>query len=135
MFVVVASFLGNLHRVRNAALTRSFPSWVKRDEIATAIALDRSVFHGSRWSVLARGNICGVVGRRFRFFANAGSFFALVIALISCHRALRNSRRGRSNARIGFQRGDYAMSKLIALILCMIGLIALTTIFGSHCLS
>src|SRR2546429_1089989 len=46
--VVVAAFLGICIAFEMPAINALVPELVKRDEIATAIALDRSVFHGSR---------------------------------------------------------------------------------------
>ena len=46
--VVVAAFLGVCIAFEMPAINALVPELVKRDEIATAIALDRSVFHGSR---------------------------------------------------------------------------------------
>ena len=62
------------------------------------------------------------------FFANAGSFFALVIALISLPPRTPGTAEEEEQRRSGFKEGlRYVRNDRT--ILCMIGLIALTTIF------
>ena len=57
---------------------------MKRDEIAAAVALDRSVFHGSRLiGPSLAGLFVGWWGAASAFFTNALSFVALIAALIS----------------------------------------------------
>src|SRR5205085_5921891 len=82
--VVIAAVLGTCIAFEMPAINALVPELVSKDEIATAIALDRTVFHGSR---LVGPSLAGLFvawwGAASAFFANAGSFFALVIALIS----------------------------------------------------
>jgi MFS family permease len=57
---------------------------VKREEIQSAISLDRSVFHGSRVIGPTLGGILiNAWGTAAAFFANALSFVAFIIALLS----------------------------------------------------
>src|SRR5262249_6567572 len=66
------------------AITALVPELVKRDEIAAAIALDRSVFHGSRLiGPSLAGFFVGWWGAGSAFFTNSLSFVALIVALIS----------------------------------------------------
>jgi len=127
--VVVAAFLGVCIAFEMPAINALVPELVKRDEIATAIALDRSVFHGSR---LVGPSLAGIFvawwGAASAFFANAGSFFALVIALISLPPRTLGTAEEEEQRRSGFKEGlRYVRNDRT--ILCMIGLIALTTIF------
>jgi MFS family permease len=127
--VVVAAFLGICIAFEMPAINALVPELVKRDEIATAIALDRSVFHGSR---LVGPSLAGIFvawwGAASAFFANAGSFFALVIALISLPPRTLGTAEEEEQRRSGFKEGlRYVRNDRT--ILCMIGLIALTTIF------
>ena len=78
-------FCWALHsRYEMPAISALVPELVKRDEIAAAVALDRSVFHGSR---LIGPSLAGFFvawwGAAAAFFTNAFSFVALIIALIS----------------------------------------------------
>jgi predicted MFS family arabinose efflux permease len=67
-------------------------------------------------------------GAASAFFANAGSFFALVIALISLPPRTLGTAEEEEQRRSGFKEGlRYVRNDRT--ILCMIGLIALTTIF------
>jgi len=78
----VAAFLGICIAFEMPAINALVPELVKRDEIATAIALDRSVFHDRVWSVLRRGIFVAWWGAaplflrmpdRFRFSDSADS--------------------------------------------------------------
>src|SRR5205814_2187111 len=127
--VMLAAFLGICIAFEMPAINALFPELVKRDEIATAIALDRSVFHGSR---VVGPSLAGIFvawwGAASAFFANDGSFFALVIALISLPPRTPGTAEEEKQRRSGFKEGlRYVRNDRT--ILCMIGLIALTTIF------
>src|SRR5438876_1907376 len=127
--VVIAAFLGICIAFEMPAINALVPELVKRDEIATAIALDRSVFHGSR---LVGPSLAGLFvawwGAASAFFCNAISFVALIIALISLPPRAKGTaeeeeqRRSRFKEGLRFVRSDRT-------ILSMIMLIALTTIF------
>jgi len=102
---------------------------VKRDEIGAAVALDRSVFHGSRLiGPSLAGFFIGWWGAASAFFTNAFSFVALIIALISLPKrpigTPEEEEQRRSGIRDGFR---YVFSN--RLILSLIALIALNTIF------
>ena len=82
--IFFAFLLGVAFSYEMPAISALVPELVKRDEIAAAVALDRSVFHGSR---LIGPSLAGFFvawwGAAAAFFANAFSFVALIIALIS----------------------------------------------------
>src|SRR5213596_3442082 len=82
--VFFALLLGIAFAYEMPAVSALVPELVKRDEIAAAVALDRSVFHGSRLvGPAVAGWMVAVWGAASAFFANAASFFALVIAILS----------------------------------------------------
>src|SRR5881275_287152 len=87
--VFFAMLLGIAFSYEMPAITALVPELVKRDEIAPAIALDRSVFHGSRLiGPSLAGLFVGWWGAASAFFANALSFLALIAALISLPKGL-----------------------------------------------
>src|SRR2546430_14325371 len=81
---VFAAIQGVSNSFEMPTLSALVPELVKREEIQSAISMDRSVFHGSRVFGPALGgylvSACGVASA---FFANAVSFVALIIAILS----------------------------------------------------
>src|SRR5438874_2396706 len=104
--VVVAAFLGICIAFEMPAINALVPELVKQDEIATAIALDRSVFHGSR---LVGPSLAGLFvawwGAASAFFCNAISFVALIIALISLPPRAKGTAEEEEQRRSGFKEG------------------------------
>src|SRR6266496_1846462 len=84
--IIFAGLLGISIAFEMPAISALVPELVKRDEIAAAVALDRSVFHGSR---LIGPSLAGYFvawwGEASAFFTNAISFVALIAALKSHH--------------------------------------------------
>jgi MFS family permease len=127
--VALAACLGICIAFEMPAINALVPELVKREEIATAIALDRSVFHGSRligpaiagWMVTAWGTASA-------FFTNAASFFALVIAILSLPPRARGTKEEEEQRRSGFMEGLRYVRKDRTMI-AMIALIASTTVF------
>ncbi len=79
-----AALLGISIAFEMPAISALVPELVRRDEIAAAVAMDRSVFHGSRLvGPSLAGLFIGWWGAASAFFANAFSFLALIIAPIS----------------------------------------------------
>ncbi len=111
-------------------LTGRIQIWhVKREQIASAVALDRSVFHGSRLiGPSLAGLFVGWWGAASAFFANAFSFLALIIALISLPRRPVGTKEEEEKRRSGIMEG-FRYVRSDRTILSMIVLIALTTIF------
>lgn len=127
--VILAACLGVCIAFEMPALSALVPELVEREQIAAAVALDRSVFHGSR---LVGPSLAGLlvswIGAASAFFANAVSFFALMIALISLPPRQPGTAEEEEQRRSGFKEGlRYVRSDRT--ILAMIALIALTTIF------
>ncbi len=127
--IVLAACLGVCIAFEMPAISALVPELVRREQIATAVALDRSVFHGSR---LVGPSIAGMlvawVGAAAAFYANAVSFFALMIALISLPARTIGTAEEEEQRRSGFKEG-LRYVRQDRTILCMIGLIAMTTIF------
>src|SRR6266404_2135682 len=127
--MVMAALLGICIAFEMPAINALVPELVKRDEIATAIALDRSVFHGSR---LVGPSIAGWMvsqwGAATAFFANAFSFIALIIALLSIPPRKEGTKEEEEQRRSGIMDG-FRYVKSDRIMISMIALIALTTIF------
>ena len=127
--MVMAALLGICIAFEMPAINALVPELVKRDEIATAIALDRSVFHGSR---LVGPSIAGWMvsqwGAATAFFANAFSFIALIIALLSIPPRKEGTKEEEEQRRSAIMDG-FRYVKSDRIMISMIALIALTTIF------
>src|SRR2546421_9415914 len=79
-----AAILGVSNSFEMPTLSALVPELVKREQIPSGIAIDRSVFHGSRVVGPTIGGILiSAWGTASAFFANAISFVALIIALLS----------------------------------------------------
>ena len=127
--IFFALLLGIAFSYEMPAISALVPELVKRDEIAAAIALDRSVFHGSR---LIGPSLAGLFvawwGAASAFFVNALSFLALIIALISLPKRPIGTAEEEEQRRSGILEGfRYVRSNRI--IMSLIALIALNTIF------
>src|SRR5881396_757935 len=127
--IFFALLLGIAFSYEMPAINALVPELVKHDEIAPAIALDRSVFHGSRLiGPSLAGFFVGWWGAASAFFANALSFVALIVALVSLPKRPIGSAEEEQQRRSGILEGfRYVRSNRI--ILSLITLIALNTIF------
>src|SRR6266700_1542411 len=127
--IVLAALLGVATAFEMPAISALVPELVKRDQIAAAVAMDRSVFHGSRLVGPSLAGLCvGWWGAASAFFANALSFLALIVALISLPKRPIGTAEEEEQRRSGIMEGfRYVGSKRT--ILSMIALIACTTIF------
>ena len=124
-----AALLGVSIAFEMPAISALVPELVKREQIASAVALDRSVFHGSRLiGPSLAGLFVGWWGAASAFFANAFSFLALIIALISLPRRSIGTKEEEEKRRSGILEG-FRCVRSDRTILSMIMLIALTTIF------
>jgi MFS family permease len=127
--IVLAFCLGTCIAFEMPAINALVPELVRRDQIATAIALDRSVFHGSRLvGPSLAGLFVGWWGAASAFFCNAVTFSALIIALASLPPRPIGTAEEEEQRKTGFKEGlIYVRNDRT--ILCMIALIALSTIF------
>src|SRR5437660_1876390 len=81
---VFAAIEGVSNSFEMPTLSALIPELVRREEIQSAISIDRSVFHGSRVIGPAVGGyLVSALGIASAFFANAVSFVALIIAILS----------------------------------------------------
>jgi MFS family permease len=127
--IFFAALLGVSIAFEMPAISALVPELVKREQIASAVALDRSVFHGSRLiGPSLAGLFVGWWGAASAFFANAFSFLALIIALISLPRRPVGTEEEEEKRRSGIMEG-FRYVRSDRTILSMIVLIALTTIF------
>ena len=127
--VFFALLLGIAFSYEMPAITALVPELVKRDEIAAAVALDRSVFHGSRLiGPSLAGFFVGWWGAASAFFTNALSFVALIAALISLPKRPLGTPEEEQQRRSGIMEG-FRYVRSDRLILSLITLIALNTIF------
>src|SRR6266480_1887880 len=127
--IIFAGLLGISIAFEMPAISALVPELVKRDEIAAAVALDRSVFHGSRLiGPSLAGLFVGWWGAASAFFTNALSFVALIAALISLPKRPIGTPEEEKQRRSGILEGfRYVRSNRI--IVSLITLIALNTIF------
>jgi len=127
--IALAFCLGTCIAFEMPAINALVPEIVGKDQIQTAIALDRSVFHGSRLvGPSVAGLFVGWWGAASAFFCNAATFFALIIALASLPARTIGTAEEEAQRKSGFKEGlIYVRNDRT--ILCMIALIALSTIF------
>lgn len=127
--MIMAALLGICIAFEMPAISALVPELVQRDEIAAAVATDRSVFHGSR---LIGPSLAGWVvsrwGAAVAFYANAFSFIALIIALLSIPPRKQGSKEEEEQRRSGIMDG-FRYVKSDRIMVSMVALIALTTIF------
>jgi MFS family permease len=127
--IFFAALLGISIAFEMPAISALVPELVRGDEIAAAVAMDRSVFHGSRLVGPSLAGLCiAWWGAASAFFANALSFLALIVALISLPKRPVGTAEEEEQRRSGIMDGfRYVRSNRT--ILSMIALIACTTIF------
>ncbi len=112
-----AAVLGISNSFEMPTLNALVPELVVRDEIQSAIAVDRAVFHGSRVvGPSLAGIFISVWGAASAFFINAVSFVALIIALFMIPPRPRGTAEEEQKRTSGIKDG-------------FLGLIAATTVF------
>jgi MFS family permease len=124
-----AVVLGISNSFEMPTLNAFVPELVTRDEIQSAIAVDRAVFHGSRVvGPSLAGIFIGAWGAASAFFCNAFSFVALIIALFMIPPRSRGTAEDEQRRASGIKEGFRYVAKDKP-SLAMIGLIAATTVF------
>jgi MFS family permease len=84
--VVAGVCLGITTAFEMPAASALVPELVRREQLSAAIAVDRSIFHATRLIGPALGGwLIGLLGTAWAFYANALSFSALMIALMTIH--------------------------------------------------
>ncbi len=80
--LVAAVLLGFSAAFEMPSASALVPELVDRDHIVTAIAVDRSIFHGSRLVGPSLGGwLIARLGMASAFYANAASFLAMIVAI------------------------------------------------------
>src|SRR5216110_3222610 len=124
-----AVLLGISNSFEMPTLNALVPELVTRNEIQSAIAVDRAVFHGSRVVGPALAGIfISAWGAASAFFSNAVSFMALIIALFMIPPRSRGTAEEEHKRASGIKEGFRYVAKDRP-SLAMIGLIAATTVF------
>jgi MFS family permease len=124
-----AAVLGISNSFEMPTINAFVPELVTRDEIQSAIAVDRAVFHGSRVvGPSLAGIFISALGAASAFFSNAVSFAALIIALFTIPPRVRGSAEEEHKRASGIKDGFRYVAKDKP-SLAMIGLIAATTVF------
>jgi MFS family permease len=124
-----AVVLGISNSFEMPTLNAFVPELVSRNEIQSAIAVDRAVFHGSRVVGPALAGIfIGAWGAASAFFFNAISFVALIIALFMIPPRRRGTAEEEEKRAGGIKEGFRYVAKDKP-SLAMIALIAATTLF------
>lgn len=127
--IVMASLLGVSIAFEMPALSALVPELVRKDQIASAVALDRSVFHGSR---LLGPSLAGIFvawwGAASAFFVNALTFVALIVSMLIIPRRQTGSAEEEEQRRSGLMEGFRYVRK-DRTILSLVALIAMTTVF------
>jgi MFS family permease len=126
---VFAAILGISNSFEMPTLSALVPELVKREEIQSAIGIDRAVFHGSRLvGPAAAGVFISLWGTASAFFANAISFVALIIAILSLPPRRRGTVEEEEKRASGMKEGFRYIAKDRP-SLAMVALIAATTVF------
>jgi len=110
--LIFAAILGVSNSFEMPTLSALIPELVKREEIQGAISIDRSVFHGSRMVGFSlSGILISVWGMASAFFANALSFIALIIAILSLPPRQRGTAEEEEKRTSGIKEGFRYISK------------------------
>ena len=126
--IAVAGLLGIAFAFEHPALSALVPELVRQEEIASAVALDRAVFHGSRLLGPAiAGIVVSVWNTATAFFANAFTFIALIIALVSLPPRPVGSQEEEAMRASGIKDG-FRYVRADRPSLAMVGMIAVMTI-------
>ncbi|MEO8429206.1 MAG: MFS transporter [Verrucomicrobiota bacterium] len=127
--LAVAVLLGISTSFEMPAASALVPELVGKSQVATAIAIDRSVFHGTRLIGPAlAGYVIGFWGPASAFFANAFSFVALMVALFTISPRAKGSAE-EEEQRLGGMKEGFAYIRSDKPSLAMIALMASTTVF------
>ncbi len=127
--IAIAGLLGIAFAFEHPALSALVPELVRQEEIASAIALDRAVFHCARLvGPSVAGIIVGLWGAATAFFLNAISFVAFIIALILLPPRAVGSKEEEAQRASGMKDG-FRYVRADKPSLAMVGMIATMTIF------
>jgi MFS family permease len=127
--ITVATLLGFVFAFEMPAVNALVPELVHHHQISTAIAIDRSVFHGTRLLGPAlAGYVVARWGEATAFYLNALTFLALIAALLSFRTPPRQPPSHPTQDKGGISEGlSYVRSDPPTL--SMLGLMTLSTLF------
>src|SRR6266516_2831174 len=109
---IFAAILGVSNSFEMPTLNALVPELVKREEIQSAISIDRTVFHGSRMIGFSlSGILISAWGRASAFFANALSFVALIVAILSLPPRQRGTAEEEEKRASGIKEGFRYIAK------------------------
>src|SRR3989440_6567066 len=109
---VFAAIQGISNSFEMPTLSALVPELVKREHFQAAISLDRSVFHGSRVVGPAIGGyLVSAWGIASAFFANAISFVALIMAILSLPARRRGTAEEEEKRTTGIKEGFRYVAK------------------------
>ena len=105
--LITASFLLGITAAFEMPATNALvPELVDKEHISTAIAVDRSVFHGSRLiGPAVAGWLIGILGQASAFYANALSFLPSIAAIASIQPRPRGSDEEEEQRTSGMKAG------------------------------
>jgi MFS family permease len=127
--IAVAGVLGVSNSFEMPAASALVPELVGRDNVAKAIAVDRSIFHGTRlFGPALAGYVLGLWGTASAFYLNALSFVALMVALFTIRPRAKGTAEEEEQRRGGMKEG-IAYVRSDKPTLAMIALMASTTLF------
>ena len=127
--LAVATLLGISNAFEMPSASALVPELVGKEQVAAAIAIDRSIFHGTRLIGPALGGyVIGQWGAASAFYLNAFSFVALMVALLTLQPRPAGTEEEEEQRRSGMKDGfRYVRSDKPTL--AMIALMAATTLF------
>src|SRR5436309_3466005 len=109
---IFAAIQGASNSFEMPTLSALVPELVDREQIQSAISLDRSVFHGSR---MVGFSLAGILikawGMASAFFVNAFSFVALIIAILSLPPRRRGTAEEEEKRASGIKEGFRYIAK------------------------
>jgi MFS family permease len=109
---IFAAIQGISNSFEMPTLSALVPELVNRDQIQSAISLDRSIFHGSRMVGFSlAGILIKVWGMASAFFVNAVSFVALIIAILSLPPRRRGTAEEEEKRASGIKEGFRYIAK------------------------
>ncbi len=127
--LTASALLGVSSSFEMPATSALVPEMVEREEIAAAVAIDRSIFHGSRLVGFAvAGYVIGIFGKSVAFYINAASFLASIAAIASVSPRPQGNAEEEKQRTSGMKAGiDYVRRDKPTL--AMLGLMASGSLF------
>lgn len=104
--LIAGMLLGISTSFEMPAASALVPELVDKTQIRAAISVDRSIFHATRLAGPAIGGwLIGWLGTASAFYANAVSFLALIVALLSLHPRPQGTEEEESQRKTGMKEG------------------------------